>query len=59
MKYMPTFAFSKHFVFFRLTSIAISNALESHFVSARGVSLSVILSTSPAFKSSLSDLSKS
>ena len=42
-----------------LTSIAISNALVSHFVRARGVSLSVISSTSPSFRVFLRDLSNS
>ena len=39
------------------TSIAINNELVSHFVRVRGVSLSVISSTSPSLKVFLSDFS--
>ena len=42
-----------------LTSIAISNELVSHFVRARGVSSSVISSTSPSLKVFLNDFSNS
>ena len=41
------------------TSIAISNELVSHFVRARGVSSSVISSTSPSLKVFLNDFSNS